>query len=206
MRNNFEEWREPIQKELNTLLAIVGDPRAWINLRQLCCDRPHHTGREDSVRSRHCFTEDNGESCSPQTVVLQLLGHQRSIPTGTTPQKDAHGTQPTEGEGLMWQVDRAVYGLVESPADWGVYRDEELHLMRWHVGDVVYKVKMTQEASIWKILREGDDDEVPQGYLANYVNDMLMVGPDPNLARPHGRKTAPNGSVLQRSLQRKEKI
>ena len=67
---------------------------------------------------------------------------------------------------------------MESPADWGSYRDEELPLMRWMVEGVTYLLKMTGETNVWKILQEGDESEIPQGYLATYVDDMLMVGPE----------------------------
>ena len=32
----------------------------------------------------------------------------------------------------IWLIEKALYGLVASPRDWGLYRDETIPTLRWH--------------------------------------------------------------------------
>jgi len=38
----------------------------------------------------------------------------------------------------LWSVNKAVYGLVESPADWSDYRNKEIAVMQWKLHDKIY--------------------------------------------------------------------
>ena len=225
VRMNFEEWREPIQKELDTLLGngalvpidkekrdqmirehestmecipakIVAVIKAGgrRKARLVACGNyaitDHITQEEKtasgadivSLRTMVRLAAHRGWSCSSLDIkgAFLLAPRRKKSLTVLTPPKilKDRGMIP---EGLLWQVNKAFYGLVESPADWGSYRDEELPLMRWEVDEVTYRLKMTGETNVWKILQEGDESENPQGYLATYVDDMLMVGPEPLL-------------------------
>ena len=225
IRDNFEDWRKPIEKELETLMgngAIVPITKAQrdsmiqehgtqmecipskivavikaggrYKARLVACGNyavtDHITQEEKtasgadivSLRTMIRLAAHRGWSCSSLDIKGAFLlapRRKRNLTVLTPPKilKDK-GVIP---EGLLWQVDKAVYGLVESPADWGSYRDEELPLMRWKIEGETYQLKMSGEANVWKILREGDETETPQGYLATYVDDMLMVGPSPLL-------------------------
>eukprot|EP00435_Cladocopium_sp_Y103_P070815 s357_g36.t1 len=80
----------------------------------------------------------------------------------------------------LWCVNKAVYGLVESPADWSDYRDKEIAVMRWKLHGKTYMLQASEETNMWLIKEVGGDDS-PCGYLATYVDDMFMVGPRPLL-------------------------
>ena len=226
VRNNFEDWREAIDKELKTLTgngAIVPITKE----RRDEMIREHGTKMECipskivaviKAGGRHkarlivaCgnyavtehITQEEKTASGADIVALRILirlAAQYGWDCSSLDIKGAFLLAPRRKrnltvlcppkilkekgmipEDLMWQVNKAVYGLVESPADWGSYRDEELQGVVWEVAGVRYKLRMTQEANVWKILCDGDPSEVPQGYLATYVDDMLMVGPNPIL-------------------------
>ena len=77
--------------------------------------------------------------------------------------------------GEVWQVHQALYGYVESPADWGHFRDNEgLRKMEWEMDGVVYKLAATPEPHLWKI-KKGDSTE---GLVLVYVDDFLITAPE----------------------------
>ena len=78
-----------------------------------------------------------------------------------------------------WIVERALYGLPSSPADWGAFRDSRLKLMEWEKEDGKYRLQPTHESNLWQVVRvkAGSSEEVA-GYLAVYVDDLLAAGPD----------------------------
>lgn len=55
------------------------------------------------------------------------------------------------GRQEYWQVNCALYGLQESPSDWGMFRDEGLAAMKWVSAGVEYHMDETAEAHLWYI-------------------------------------------------------
>ena len=83
-------------------------------------------------------------------------------------------------QGEWWSVQGALYGLVESPKDWSVHRDQELPLLRWSVNGVQYKLVQTEELHLWMVTPvEMTSSWKPgsQGFLATYVDDFLVGAP-----------------------------
>ena len=83
-------------------------------------------------------------------------------------------------QGEWWSVQGALYGLVESPKDWSVHRDQELPLLRWSVDGVQYKLVQTEELHLWMVTPvEMTSSWKPgsQGFLATYVDDFLVGAP-----------------------------
>ena len=76
-----------------------------------------------------------------------------------------------------WRVRKAVYGLVESPKDWAVFRDQQLRTLAWTTEDG-RKVKLvsTMEAHLWAIVDEHTEERL--AYVGIYVDDILVVGSD----------------------------
>ena len=68
--------------------------------------------------------------------------------------------------GVHWLINKAVYGMVESPADWGAFRDKTLRVLRWSSGDKEYVTKPTKETHIWEIV-EVSSGETPCGVSCN---------------------------------------
>ena len=79
------------------------------------------------------------------------------------------------GQQERWIIKHALYGLTESPGDWGAHRDQVLRALEWSVCDEVCHLVPTAERHVWKIQKKahpGDDF----GFLLTYVDDMLMLG------------------------------
>ena len=76
-----------------------------------------------------------------------------------------------------WRVRKAVYGLVESPKDWAVFRDQQLRTLAWTTKDG-RKVRLvsTMEAHLWAIIDEHTEERL--AYVGIYVDDVLVVGSD----------------------------
>ena len=83
-------------------------------------------------------------------------------------------------KGQRWIIHQALYGLTESPGDWGAHRDGELAVIRWLSNGQWHKLVKTPERNVWQITVENDSGEVgdPLGFLLVYVDDMLILGSD----------------------------
>ena len=75
-----------------------------------------------------------------------------------------------------WRVFWALYGMVESPSDWAVYRDGRLKkLTWWHLG-IKYKLEKTAEQHPWRVVKEAaEGEESTAGWIAVYVDDFLVA-------------------------------
>ena len=61
--------------------------------------------------------------------------------------------------GVLWTLERAVYGLRESPALWSAERDSQLVSLCWTVGKVKYHLRRcVSDSQLW-ILSEVDGRE-----------------------------------------------
>ena len=81
--------------------------------------------------------------------------------------------------GEMWRVGCAIYGLAESPSDWGAYRDECMRKVRWKSGEEERWLEPTSEKHLWKVLskKEGSTGEAElKGLICVYVDDLLAAG------------------------------
>ena len=77
--------------------------------------------------------------------------------------------------GTCWTLEKAVYGLRESPALWSKTRDTELADMTWMVGKRTFRLqRCSSDSQVW-ILREDHPDR-PEllGLLVVYVDDFLL--------------------------------
>ena len=84
---------------------------------------------------------------------------------------------PTE----RWVVDGAMYGLPESPKDWGCYRDVHVSTFKWTLEKRGYQLRRTPEPNVWYVVREGQGDDDPEevcGFVTIYVDDILTA-PEP---------------------------
>ena len=76
-----------------------------------------------------------------------------------------------------WLVRKALYGLVESPKDWAIYRDQQLKTLNWTTKDgKKVKLEPTVEAHLWMIKDVETEEHV--AYVGIYVDDVLVVGGD----------------------------
>ena len=73
-----------------------------------------------------------------------------------------------------WLVTGAIYGLTQSPHDWGMHRDGMFRQFRWDCQGETLKLIETPERHLWRIISESTQEE--KGYLCSYVDDLLVTG------------------------------
>ena len=81
---------------------------------------------------------------------------------------------PTE----YWLVKKALYGLVTSPRDWCVHRDQKIKDFKWEIEHTQYMMERTAQDDVWAIksLVEGDGSWKLAGLCSTYVDDILITG------------------------------
>ena len=85
--------------------------------------------------------------------------------------RDSGAASSTEG----WIIDRALYGLRESPAVWGNFRSRRLKSARIQFGRVVLKLIPTvAESELW-LVRDEQTNQL-YGLLVTYVDDLFYFG------------------------------
>ena len=76
---------------------------------------------------------------------------------------------------------RAIYGLRQSPKLWGAHRDTKMGGMSWEGQEGTIALEpIVGDPNIWKMiqLKEGWE-EVTKGLILVYVDDLLIMGPEP---------------------------
>lgn len=74
--------------------------------------------------------------------------------------------------GERWQVQSALYGMIDSPADWASFRDDDLARMTWTDKGQTLSLKHTSERHLWEV--RCNQDEVVGNVLV-YVDDLLVT-------------------------------
>ena len=101
-----------------------------------------------------------------QAFLLAPKPEQRTILLRPTREHVSLGlASPTE----LWEVNRAVYGLRESPKWWSTYRDSCLRTAAWDN----YHLEATSCDSMWTVK---DDKGATCGIVVTYVDDFLILG------------------------------
>ena len=110
----------------------------------------------------------------------------------------------------LWEISHAVYGLNDAPANWSQYRDRELPQLRFSAGGHDYQLVSTPEPNLWKLIKT-DPGALPQednseGFLAVYVDDMLVAAPGPlaksviDGIRAHWRCSEPEWATAEKAI------
>ena len=73
-----------------------------------------------------------------------------------------------------WLCTGAIYGLTQSPHDWGMHRDEMFRSFKWTCNNEKLRLVETPERHLWRIVKDGTQEE--RGYLCSYVDDLLVAG------------------------------
>ncbi len=78
-------------------------------------------------------------------------------------------------QGERWIIHQALYGLQESPGDWGHHRDQNIAELKWETNGQWFRFQRTSERHLWEIVAD-DDPTTSRGFLVVYVDDMMAVG------------------------------
>ena len=79
--------------------------------------------------------------------------------------------------GITWTLDKAVYGLRESPAWWGEERDKQIRNHRWTDPETklsYYLEQSSADSQVWHIRATSSADKNILGTLLVYVDDFLL--------------------------------
>ena len=77
--------------------------------------------------------------------------------------------------GTLSTLEKAVYGLRESPALWSAERDSQLLKAEWCVGKKTYYLRRCpSDSQVWLITEKGDASLKSLGIMVVYVDDFLL--------------------------------
>ena len=80
----------------------------------------------------------------------------------------------------VWLIEKALYGLVASPRDWCIYRDEVLPTLRWTRSadgeDYVGRFVHSGDDNMWRLMEVNtkSGQETWAGLMSVYVDDLLV--------------------------------
>ena len=75
----------------------------------------------------------------------------------------------------FWTLEKAVYGLRESPALWSQERDKQLSALHWNVGKRVFRLKQcVGDSQVWVIKEDNENRPAILGLVIVYVDDFLI--------------------------------
>ena len=80
--------------------------------------------------------------------------------------------------GDCWRVRCALYGFMQSPADWAHFRDNSLEGLRWKGSQGLCEVRRTAEPHVWELWQLEEKTEkkgTTIGYMTVYVDDILVA-------------------------------
>ena len=189
MRSEMEEMKNSYQVEVvpGKLAAVVKPPgkrkARLVACGNMACQQSDNisAGGLDTIAVRTMICEAAQQqwclaTCDVKTAFLQAPRREGDGKmTIITPPAAAKGVLQ-HGDEERWVVTGALYGLVESPHDWSVHRDKKMRNVRWKLDDNDFYLKMTEEANLWKIVKEkkhGGGETV--GYIGVYVDDLMFT-------------------------------
>ena len=78
--------------------------------------------------------------------------------------------------GIIWKLNKALYGRKESPRNWATERDSKLKTVRWSSPQGMYKLRRCiLETNLWSIVLGDDDHEEVVGVLCTYTDDLMVA-------------------------------
>ena len=189
MRSEVEEMKNSYQVEVvpGKLVAVVKPPgkrkARLVACGNMACQQSDNisAGGLDTIAIRTMICEAAQQqwclaTCDVKTAFLQAPRREGDGKiTIITPPAAAKGVLQ-HGDEERWVVTGALYGLVESPHDWSVHRDKKMRNVRWKYDNDDFYLKMTEEANLWKIVKEkkhGGGETV--GYIGVYVDDLMFT-------------------------------
>ena len=95
-----------------------------------------------------------------------------------TPPTILREAQLLELQGERWVVERAMYGLTESPKDWGDYRNMRMSGMKWRSQGYQRWLRRSPEPHLWEVCQQDVAMEEPSVicHVAVYVDDLMVTG------------------------------
>ena len=97
-----------------------------------------------------------------------------------TPPAILREAQLLQLQGERWVVEKAMYGLTESPKDWGDYRNMRMSAMKWSSQGFQRWLRKSPEPHLWEVCQQDAVKEESQPsvicHVAVYVDDLMVTG------------------------------
>ena len=97
-----------------------------------------------------------------------------------TPPAILREAQLLQLQGERWVVEKAMYGLTESPKDWGDYRNLRMSSMKWSSQGFQRWLRRSPEPHLWEVCQQDVVTEESQPsvicHVAVYVDDLMVTG------------------------------
>ncbi|CAJ1409121.1 unnamed protein product, partial [Effrenium voratum] len=78
--------------------------------------------------------------------------------------------------GELWLIDKAMYGLRQSPRRWSDHRDRELQALVWETeGRKCHLEQCVAEPNLWRMIQITQEGERLMGLVSIYVDDVLTT-------------------------------
>ena len=173
-----------------TMLVAVKKPPMRLKARAVAC-RNHAEGNATTaggidtvvVRTLVSLALDQELSILTSDVRTAFLqAPRRSTPGRITVLTPAilREAQCLELQGERWVVEKAMYGLTESPEDWGDFRNSRVKEMKWWSQGVKRWLRRSAEPHLWEVCQNDGSDEMSEtsvvSYVAVYVDDLMVTG------------------------------
>ena len=82
-------------------------------------------------------------------------------------------------QGERWVVEKAMYGLTESPKDWGDYRNLRMSSMKWSSQGFQRWLRRSPEPHLWEVCQQDVVTEESQPsvicHVAVYMDDLMVT-------------------------------
>ena len=96
-----------------------------------------------------------------------------------TPPAILREAQLLQLQGERWVVEKAMYGLTESPKDWGDYRNLRMSLMKWSSQGFQRWLRRSPEPHLWEVCQQDVVTEESQPsvicHVAVYMDDLMVT-------------------------------
>eukprot|EP00434_Breviolum_minutum_P024672 symbB.v1.2.021788.t1/scaffold1903.1/size96501/2 len=180
VKRNIEEWTEPFREEVEKLLDGALERITDEEFRQLL-------GGEREVEClpmKAVATVKAGGKKKGRVVVCGNFAEKHEDDVDITASGVDSVTIRTAvscavQRGWTMATTDALYGLQQSPSDWGHHRDCKLRELRWSNGDGEFKFQETAERHVWQVVPTTGGEAI--GFLLVYVDDLLLLGKRPVL-------------------------
>eukprot|EP00434_Breviolum_minutum_P005938 symbB.v1.2.005236.t1/scaffold302.1/size234775/5 len=194
VRRNLPQWKEALKKEydslkgygairpigskeytelqeqyevvesLPTMLVAVKKPPMKLKARVVACGNhaQEATGYQDSFPpgSEKIDTRTGHDPVTPPAILREA--------------------QLLQLQGERWVVEKAMYGLTESPKDWGDYRNMRMSSMKWSSQGFQRWLRRSPEPHLWEVCQQDVVTEESQPsvicHVAVYVDDLMVTG------------------------------
>ena len=182
-----------VVEKLPTMLVAVKKPPMRLKARIVACGNHAEAatgsttaGGVDTVVVRTLISEAAHADLTILTSDVKtafLQAPRRRTPGKVTilvPPMILREAQCLESSEERWVVEKAMYGLTESPKDWGDFRNLKMKEIRWSSKGQERWIRASPEPHLWEVCqqdeKEKEKDPVIVSHIAVYVDDLMVVG------------------------------